>query len=41
MHYNTFPLIKADADKFKKLVEEEKKLPAKVVILKPGEKYEL
>jgi len=41
MHYNTFPLIKADANEFKRLVEEEKKLPTKVVVLKPGEKYEL
>jgi len=41
MHYNTFPLIKADANEFKKLVEEEKKLPTKVVVLNPGDKYEL
>ncbi|BEP17042.1 metal-dependent hydrolase [Pyrofollis japonicus] len=38
MHYNTFPVIQADPEKFKKLVEE-KGLPTKVVILKPGEKY--
>lgn len=35
MHYNTFPVIKADAEEFKKKVEE--KTPAKVVILKPGQ----
>jgi L-ascorbate metabolism protein UlaG (beta-lactamase superfamily) len=39
MHYNTFPVIKADPNEFKRLVEE-KKLATKVVILKPGEKYE-
>ncbi|MET1101212.1 MAG: metal-dependent hydrolase [Pyrodictiaceae archaeon] len=39
MHYNTFPPIKADPEEFKRLVEE-KKLGTRVVILKPGEKYE-
>ncbi|RLG88095.1 MAG: metal-dependent hydrolase [Thermoprotei archaeon] len=39
MHYNTFPVIRADPYKFKKLVEE--KVPGvKVVILKPGESFE-
>ena len=38
MHYNTFPVIQADPEKFRKLVEE-KGLSTKVVILKPGEKY--
>ncbi len=37
MHYNTFPVIKADADEFKRKVEE--KTPTKVVILKPGQEY--
>lgn len=37
MHYNTFPLIKADPDEFKKLVEA--KLGVKVVVLKPGESF--
>ena len=39
MHYNTFPVIKADPNEFKELVEK-KGLPTKVVILKPGERYE-
>ncbi len=39
MHYNTFPVIQADPEEFRKLVEQ-KGLPTKVVILKPGEKYE-
>lgn len=38
MHYNTFPVIQADPEKFKKLVEE-KNIGTKVVVLKPGEKY--
>ena len=38
MHYNTFPLIQADPQKFKKLVEET--TSAKVVVLKPGESFE-
>lgn len=41
MHYDTFPLIKANANEFKRLVEEEKKLPIKVIVLEPGEKYGL
>ncbi len=39
MHYNTFPVIKADPEEFRRLVEQ-KGLPTKVVVLKPGEKYE-
>ena len=39
MHYDTFPVIAADPNEFKRLVEE-KGLGTKVVILKPGEKYE-
>ncbi len=38
MHYNTFPLIKADPNEFKRIVEQ-KGLKTKVVILKPGETY--
>lgn len=37
MHYNTFPLIKADPEKFAALVGD----TAKVVVLKPGETFEL
>lgn len=37
MHYNTFPVIKADPNIFKEEVE--KKTRTKVVILKPGEEY--
>lgn len=37
MHYDTFPLIKADPLKFKNLVES--LTQCKVVILKPGEQY--
>jgi L-ascorbate metabolism protein UlaG (beta-lactamase superfamily) len=39
MHYNTFPVIKADPEEFKQLVEQT--TSTKVVILKPGEKYSL
>ncbi|PSN83147.1 metal-dependent hydrolase [Candidatus Marsarchaeota G2 archaeon ECH_B_SAG-F08] len=39
MHYNTFPIIKADAMEFKKNVETKTK--AKCIILKPGEFLEL
>ena len=39
MHYNTFPVIEKNPEEFKKAVE--KKLNVKVVILKPGEFYEL
>ncbi|AEM38807.1 Zn-dependent hydrolase [Pyrolobus fumarii 1A] len=40
MHYNTFPVIQADPEKFRKLVEE--RVPGtKVVILKPGETLSL
>lgn len=35
MHYNTFPLIRADPEKFKSIVEE--KLGVRVAVLKPGE----
>lgn len=34
MHYNTFPLIQADPEEFKRLVEA--KTGVKVVVLKPG-----
>jgi L-ascorbate metabolism protein UlaG (beta-lactamase superfamily) len=37
MHYNTFPLIKQDAQAWKRQVEE--KTDSKVVILKPGDTY--
>ncbi len=37
MHYNTFPVIKADPSKFKELVEAI--TASKVVILKPGETF--
>lgn len=40
MHYNTFPLIEKDPEEFRKAVEE-KGLDVKVVILKPGEAFEL
>ncbi len=39
MHYNTFPLIKQDAQAWKKLVEE--KTSTKVVVLQPGESYSI
>ncbi len=38
MHYNTFPLIRADPMLFKRLVE--KKGETEVVVLEPGESYE-
>jgi L-ascorbate metabolism protein UlaG (beta-lactamase superfamily) len=37
MHYNTFPIIQADPDEFKKLVGN----LAEVLILSPGESTEL
>jgi L-ascorbate metabolism protein UlaG (beta-lactamase superfamily) len=37
IHYNTFPLINADTEKFQKLVGEK----AEVIVLKPGESYQL
>ncbi|WP_202319851.1 metal-dependent hydrolase [Archaeoglobus neptunius] len=40
MHYNTFPLVEKDPAEFKKAVET-RGLNVKVVILKPGESYEL
>ncbi len=40
MHYNTFPLIEKSPDDFKKAVEA-KGLNTEVVILKPGESYEV
>ncbi|MDM7275182.1 MAG: metal-dependent hydrolase [Thermoprotei archaeon] len=39
MHYATFPILYGDPGEFKKLVEE-RCLPSKVVVLKPGESYE-
>jgi L-ascorbate metabolism protein UlaG (beta-lactamase superfamily) len=38
MHYNTFPLIRADPDEFKRLVESMTR--TRVVVLKPGESFE-
>jgi len=38
MHYNTFPAIKQDPEEFKKDAE---KLGVKVVVLKPGESFEV
>jgi L-ascorbate metabolism protein UlaG (beta-lactamase superfamily) len=40
MHYNTFPIIKADPKEFAELVKKQSK-GTKVVILKPGEAFEL
>ncbi|MEM2024773.1 MAG: metal-dependent hydrolase, partial [Desulfurococcaceae archaeon] len=37
MHYNTFPIIQTDPNKFKQLVERE--TSANVVLLKPGEEF--
>jgi L-ascorbate metabolism protein UlaG (beta-lactamase superfamily) len=37
IHYNTFPLITADPNEFKKLVGNK----AEVIILKPGQSYQL
>jgi L-ascorbate metabolism protein UlaG (beta-lactamase superfamily) len=39
MHYDTFPVLYGKPEDFKRLVEE-KGLPTKVVILKPGETFE-
>ena len=39
MHYNTFPLIKSNSEEFRRLVEQ-RAPQVKVVVLKPGEKYE-
>lgn len=39
MHYNTFPVIKADPEDLRRYVRE-RGLDTEVVILKPGEKYE-
>jgi len=40
MHYDTFPVLYGKPEEFKKLVEE-KGLPTKVVILRPGETFEV
>lgn len=40
MHYGTFPVLYGKPEDFKKLVED-KCLPTKVVILQPGESFEL
>ncbi len=40
MHYNTFPLIETNPEDFKKAVEA-KGLGVEVIILKPGESYEV
>ena len=40
MHYDTFPVIQANPEDFKKIVEE-KQLPTRVIILKPGDKLDL
>jgi len=37
VHYNTFPIVSADPEEFKKRVEDK----AEVIILKPGESYTL
>jgi L-ascorbate metabolism protein UlaG (beta-lactamase superfamily) len=37
-HYNTFPLVEADADEFK--VDVDRDTPSEVVILQPGETHE-
>jgi len=39
MHYNTWPLIAQDAERFKREVESQS--PTRVVILNPGESYDL
>lgn len=39
MHYGTFPVLYGNPDEFKRLVEE-RCLPTKIVVLKPGESYE-
>lgn len=39
MHYNTFPLIEQDAEKFKENVERE--TSTEVIILEPGETFEI
>jgi len=39
MHYGTFPVLYGDPLEFKRIVED-KCLPSKIVILKPGESYE-
>ncbi len=39
MHYNTWPLIAQDPEEFKQDVESE--TPARIIILQPGESYEL
>ncbi len=39
MHYGTFPILYGTPEEFKKLVED-KCLPSKVVVLKPGESFE-
>jgi len=40
MHYNTFDVIKADPAEFERLVKE-RGVDTKVVVLKPGEKFEV
>ncbi|MDQ0287532.1 L-ascorbate metabolism protein UlaG (beta-lactamase superfamily) [Desulfofundulus luciae] len=39
MHYNTWPLIEQDPQEFKRVVEAQ--TPARVIILAPGESYEV
>lgn len=39
MHYDTFPAIKADPERFKRDVEASSRTSAEVVILSPGETY--
>lgn len=39
MHYNTFPIIEQDANKFKEIVEKE--TPSEVIILEPGGFFEI
>jgi L-ascorbate metabolism protein UlaG (beta-lactamase superfamily) len=37
VHYNTFPIVSADPEEFKKIVGDK----AEVIILNPGESYSL
>jgi L-ascorbate metabolism protein UlaG (beta-lactamase superfamily) len=39
MHYNTFPPVEADPERFKADVEASSQTSSEVVILKPGESY--
>jgi L-ascorbate metabolism protein UlaG (beta-lactamase superfamily) len=39
MHYNTFPPVEADPERFKADVEASSQTSSEVVILKPGESF--